>query len=246
MAQSTPDQPATDKADKAPAGGLAGLARMSTTAGVGLQDYRAVSPLAVAAAVCGAAAWVALLHPLGLIVPLLAVGLGVAALMGVRRSVGTQGGLALAVVGLLLGAGLGGYAIFQQVSGSYDRAAQRRDVDAALAEFGRALAAGDVRAAYGLTGEGFQREFDFAAFEERLAGFERAYGGFESARGNELADVARDAQTGQRLAEAMLIVEVEAADEAVRQTVRLSREPGQAWRIEEFGLWFPRERRRGR
>src|SRR5688572_4627060 len=85
------------------AAGLARLRKMSTTAGVGLGEYRAVNGLAVASLVLGVASWMSWLHPLLFLLPVLALVLGVIAMVQIRGSEGTQSGIVLAGLGILLG-----------------------------------------------------------------------------------------------------------------------------------------------
>ena len=238
----------TPEADAAPTPrGLAGLHKMSTTAGVGLQEYRALSPPAVAAVVLGVASWLALLHPLLLLVPLAAVVLGGLALAGVVRSGGTQGGALLAVVGLVLGAGFLAYAGLGDLSLRRDDARQRDDIAALARSFGEDLVKGDYRAAYDLTSEGFRGEWPFDVFRASLSQLplvgdgngNARYGAYVSARTNGLARLSRDPSTGRIGGEALLIVAM-ASSEPIRQPILLIR--GQdGWRITQFGVWFKRD-----
>ena len=252
MTQTTQTTPpsTTEPAREARPAGIAGLSRMSTTAGVGLQEYRALSPLAVAAVVCGAAGWLAVLHPLLLLVPLAAVVLGGLAVAQIVRAAGTRGGLALAVVGLALGLGFLGYILVTTTLRRGGDAAYRAEIKQLAETFGSDLVAGDYRAAYDLTSDGFQGEFPFPVFRSTMAGLPQirdengaqSYGDYTGARSNDLAEVTRDPATGRVGAEAMLIVGT-SASEPIRQPVLLTRTPG-GWRIVEFGVWFPRDPRR--
>ena len=228
--------------------GIAGLRRMSTTAGVGIQEYRAVNTLAVAGVVCGASSWLGLLHPLLLSVALAAVVLGSAGVVQVRRSRGTQGGLMLAVAGVVLGVGIGGAVLVRDAAAAGADRANRAAIEQTAVRFGDALAADDYRAAYDLTTGSFQDENSFEAFRDFLSSIPTLpdasgrplYGPWTGARSNGLAEVTRDASTGDLYAEALLIVSVKSAD-PFRQPVRLAR-GRDGWRIRQFGTWFPPKR----
>lgn len=87
------------------------LFRMSRTAGVGLQDYAEVNVLAVVGLILGLASFIA--HAANdslavLIIPAVAVIVCLFAAVQVLRSNGTQTGLPLAILGLLLALGFAG------------------------------------------------------------------------------------------------------------------------------------------
>lgn len=81
------------------------------TEGDEMADYRPVSPLAVAAAVCGAAAVLVLVTPLAAMLPLIAAALAVAALVDLRRAEGKRAGRPLALIGLALALGFAAQAM---------------------------------------------------------------------------------------------------------------------------------------
>ena len=84
------------------------LKKMSTTAGVGSQEYVAISPLAIVTVLTGVASVLAFLADVLLVVPLVAVVCGIIAWRQVRSSNGTQTGIGLAALGMLLALLLGG------------------------------------------------------------------------------------------------------------------------------------------
>jgi hypothetical protein len=96
-----------------------------------MAGYRPVSPLAVAALVCGAAAVLVLVTPLAAMLPLIAVALAVAALADLRRAEGKRAGRPLALLGLALALGF----TAQALTGSLvdDWIARRRALAAASA-----------------------------------------------------------------------------------------------------------------
>ena len=243
--QTTPQPPAQHRPRPA---GIAGLTKMSTTAGVGLQEYRALSPPAVAALVCGLASWLAALHPLLLLVPLAAVVLGGLAAAQIGGSRGTRGGMPLAMLGLVLGAGFLGYVGVGEIAQRSRDAGYRDEINRLVADFGNDLVAGDYRAAYDLTSDGFRREFSYKIFHDSLSQLplveqvgRRQYGDYTGTRTNGLAEITPATGAGRVSGQAMLIVTTQNS-EPIRQPVLVTRTPD-GWRIVEFGVWFPRDPR---
>jgi hypothetical protein len=78
-------------------------------------DYRPVSRLAVGAAVAGALSALALVNPICRVIPLVAIGLAVAALFDVNRPGARKAGGWAAVVGLALAVGFGTQAVTSAV-----------------------------------------------------------------------------------------------------------------------------------
>jgi hypothetical protein len=79
-------------------------AMLRTTDEADVVSYRAVSKVAVVSALIGAFSFLALMHPILVLLPLTAVVLAVVALRAIRVSTAGLTGRALAVVGLALGA----------------------------------------------------------------------------------------------------------------------------------------------
>lgn len=79
--------------------------RQDEPTGDEVSDYRPVSPLAVAALVCGGASVLVLVTPLAAMLPLFAVALAVAAFADLRRSEGKRAGQPLVLIGLALALG---------------------------------------------------------------------------------------------------------------------------------------------
>src|SRR5690349_508815 len=110
-----PQSPETRTASAAPSSGagddpLHNLYRMSRTAGLGSGDYVAINNTSILAFILGLAAVLSTLYPLLLLVSAAAVVCGTMAFVQIRSSNGTQSGRAFALLGILLGLGLGGYA----------------------------------------------------------------------------------------------------------------------------------------
>lgn len=78
-------------------------------------EYRSVSPLAIAAAIVGGCSAVALMTPLAWMVPLIGIGLALAALADITRSGTTKTGRLLALIGLALAVGFGSQAVSSSI-----------------------------------------------------------------------------------------------------------------------------------
>lgn len=118
---------------------LAGLHKMSTTAGVGTQDYVAISNLAILAAILGLLSsltfwseWLLLASGLGMVC-------AVAALYYIRHSNGTQTGKGLAWLGLVLSVGLGGGSVGLQVWQHISHEPDRKAAEKVIAQLQQAV-----------------------------------------------------------------------------------------------------------
>src|SRR5688572_13217478 len=87
---------------------IAGLHKMSTTAGVGSQDYVAINNAAIISIILGLCTFLAFLGLPFLILGAAGIVFGIIAMVQIRHSNGTQGGAALAVMGILLSLGIAG------------------------------------------------------------------------------------------------------------------------------------------
>ncbi len=208
---------------------------MSTTAGVGLGEYRAVNGLAVTALVLGIASWMSWLHPMLFLLPLLGVMFGVLAIVQVRRSNGTQSGGGLATAGMILSLGLGGWAMLALMGERAELRNNRAEI-AELAEgFGIALAAGNFDAAYDLTDVNFQRRVTREAFRTVLTGEQARLRGIRGAGTNNRARITT-LPDSPATAEAVLDVET-GLGQPLRQNVGLIRRE-EGWRFTELPAWF--------
>ena len=129
---------------------LAKLHRMSTTAGVGSQEYVAINTVAIWTLILGLASVAVVLFeswPL-LVVPLAAVVLAVIGLRQIARSNGTQAGRLVAIGGIVLAVGFSGLYGAREYQATTADAADRAAVDTVIRDLGEALAADDYAKAY--------------------------------------------------------------------------------------------------
>src|SRR5690348_12044880 len=95
---------------------LARLHKMSTTAGLGSTDYVAVNTPAVIALILGLASAAVLIDPIFFVVPLAGLICSIMAISQIRRSNGTQTGLGLAALALLLTFGFSAFVGYRALS----------------------------------------------------------------------------------------------------------------------------------
>jgi hypothetical protein len=124
------------------------LHKMSRTAGLGTTEYVAVNPLAVTAAVFGLASAMVTFDAIFLLVPAVAVVLGLVALRQIRRSAGTQTGKALAWGGIVLAALFAAFVGSRHVMAMLASRDDEAQINRALADFGADIAARNYDAAY--------------------------------------------------------------------------------------------------
>src|SRR5437762_797964 len=103
MPELEPSQNSTDAPDP-----MTRLYKMSTTAGVGSQDYVAINNAAIVSVILGLCTALAFLGIPFLIVGAAGIVFGIIAIAQIRHSNGTQGGIGLAVLGILLSLALAG------------------------------------------------------------------------------------------------------------------------------------------
>jgi hypothetical protein len=143
------------------------LHKMSTTAGVGSQEYVAVNNFAVFAAVLGVASGLAILALPLLVVPAAAVIFGVWSLVQIGRSNGTQGGRLLASLGIILAVVISGALLF----GNWRQKVMYRDqevrVNAVIAQLGNVLREGKIGEAYALFDDVYRQKVSERVFADR-------------------------------------------------------------------------------
>src|SRR3954466_13908623 len=96
-------QPAAEPADP-----IAHLHKMSTTAGVGSQDYVAINNSAIISVILGMCTALAFLGIPFLVVGAAGIVFGIIALVQIRNSKLTRGGTGLAILGILLSLAIAG------------------------------------------------------------------------------------------------------------------------------------------
>lgn len=150
---------------------LSGLYHMSTTAGVGTQEYVAINPTAIAALILGLGSVLAMFTDVLLVIPVAGVVCAIIALMQVRSSNGTQTGKGLAILGLALSIGLGGgragYAAYMGLRTTADE----RQIAQIIHQLGQDVASDHYKEAYDTFTQAFRDRVDLPKFEQAFKEF---------------------------------------------------------------------------
>jgi hypothetical protein len=217
---------------------------MSTTAGVGSQDYVAVNTLAIAAILLGLASPLVLLGSVMLVLPALGVICGVAAWWQIRQSSGTQTGRLLAGAGIVLAvvfAALSGAKAWslhmQHLEGQKQVAAL---IEQLSAEIQKQDQGQDWSKAYHLFDERFQERVTQAAFAERWKSLQNTLGAIKSLTWNGAMPAFEDQPgTAETIAVAMVRIEFKQNRPETSESMIFRKVKGEQWQIEDFPILFP-------
>lgn len=228
---------------------IAHLKKMSTTAGVGSQDYVAINPLAVASLLLGLATVLVLLTDVLFLLPLAGVICAVAAIRQVNDSNGTQAGKGWALLGLALSVLIGGGVLGSRALAALNGRQDTRQIAGVIDELGRAVVGRSYGDAYALFTPDFQRRVTRPQFEARLQELNAVpeLGALRSMRWNGRVQFDyEDAPEGTtRLAAAVALLEFERGTQPNRQQLLFVKQ-GDRWLIEDYAAIFPREQPSGR
>lgn len=219
---------------------IRGLHRMSTTAGVGSQEYVAINGTAIAAVVLGLASGLSLVNNVLLIVPLAGIIFAIVALRQIGNSGGTQGGRGLAWAGILLSVGFTGYGIAQQVIHAQDTRQDREAVGKLINQFSQDLTAGDYQKTYTLFTEHFRQDrIDFQEFTTRLKPVQLnpLYGTLKKVGWNGLVEFRIDPRLGYQQGVALIDFDFEKTEAPLRVDVQLRKE-GNEWKFDDIPQFF--------
>jgi hypothetical protein len=157
---------------------------MSTTAGVGSQDYVAINNAAIVSVILGLSTFLAFMGLPFLILGAAGIVFGIIALVQIRHSNGTQGGTGLAVLGILLSLGIAGTV---SAISSMEYLATReneRAIDGVLKQMGDHLAANRYDKAWEHFSPDFQANWNANLFRDHLTAIERYLGEIEGMSSN--------------------------------------------------------------
>ena len=219
--------------------GIAGLRKMSTTAGLG-DDYQAPDPLAITAVALAVVASVVLLLPWAFAIPAAGVAAAAASLARIRRAGGTLTGRGMAWVGGAACLALLAFALLTLVT----RAAQeRRDaaaVDAVAAGLDAALTADNYAAAYAVFHPDFRAAVDAETFARTLENFQAARGEIEGVRTSGRYQILRDDDPATpHLARTQLLIDLAGREEPFRARGAAFLGAGDEWRLRTLAELFP-------
>jgi hypothetical protein len=144
------------------------LHKMSTTAGLGSGDYVAINGTSIACILLGLSSALVLFdNIIFLFLPVLGLVAGVLAWQQISRSNGTQTGREVAVIGLLLSLGFGGFYSVKKVYGTFQNRSDEDQVVSQVHRLGELVNKADYKAAYGLFDDDFKNKFPMPDFENR-------------------------------------------------------------------------------
>src|SRR5256885_92433 len=119
---------------------IAHLHKMSTTAGVGSQDYVAINNAAIVSVILGICTSLAFLGIPFLIIGLAGIVSAIIALYQIRHSNGTQGGRGIAVLGMLLSLAIAGGVAATNILEWLHQRDDEHQISAVLEQLGQHLA----------------------------------------------------------------------------------------------------------
>lgn len=160
------------------------LHKMSTTAGVGSQDYVAINTSAIVSVILGLCTALAFMGIPFLVVGAAGIAFGIIALVQIRHSNGTQGGTGLAILGIVLSLGIAGsVAAASIVEWSHERE-DREAIDKLLEDLGQYVAAGQYDKAYQFFTPEFQGVIKPQIFRDQLQGWQQYFWKIEGMSSN--------------------------------------------------------------
>jgi hypothetical protein len=223
------------------------LHKMSTTAGLGSHDYVAVNVTSVVAVLFGLASLLAIASPVLLVFPIVGVALSLIALRQVRNSNGTQTGIGLAILGLVLSGVITAVIFSYQGWQAWHRRADQQAVAALCQKYGEFLSQNKFAEAYDLFDADFQNRVSKPLFIVRLNDIQNQamVPPIDSITWNGLADFhVDDADTGTETADSAMKLHYRGMADAdlvslPRMGIRFKRTGGGAWLIDNIADQFP-------
>jgi len=223
------------------------LHKMSTTAGVGSQEYVAVNVTSVIAVLFGLASLLAIASPVLLIFPIVGVALGVVALRQVKRSNGTQTGGGLAILGLALSGIITAALLCYQGYQVLQRRADQHALASLCQKFGELIDQRKFAEAYDLFDSDFQTRVSKPAFISQLTSIQTQplMPPIDGISWNGLAEFHSD-DPGSETADAMLVVHFKGSTGEARISAHFRRTGDGPWMIDNLPDQFPPVRPPGR
>jgi hypothetical protein len=227
---SDPNTPAPDP--------MASLHKMSRTAGAGTQEYVAINATAVVAMLLGFASALAIVTPILLIIPVVAIFVSIIALRQIRNSGGTQTGSVLAILGIVLSlafvAAVGG----KQVLDIHRDNVETQHVVTLMQSLGRDLSQRNYESAYAKFSPRFhedtpRNQFDLVWTQVQNSPY---YGPIKEIRWNGVR-VALSYEGDEPYAQGIFIVVLHSGAEDRRMAI-FRKSPDQGWLIDGIEGYF--------
>lgn len=215
------------------------LHKMSTTAGVGSTDYVAINGAAIAAMSLGLGSLLVFVNATLLFIPLIGVICAIIAIRQISQSNGTQAGTSLAVIGLLLSLGIGGWVGAGELTEGSRTRGDRAAIKVLIEQMGEDVKAGEIDAAYEKTGPGFKEKVTKERFVERMTGARSnpVLGTLLRVESNDLVVFQKEVD-GSITAVAAGLFMFDKTNEPFRQTMTYRKTDG-SWQLEAMPDLFP-------
>src|SRR4051812_35590664 len=184
MPELEPPRKSDDPANQPPDDPIAHLHKMSTTAGVGSQDYVAINTSAIVSVILGLSTALAFLGVPFLVVGVAGIVFGIIALVQIRHSNGTQGGTGLAILGILLSLAMAGSVAAASIVEWNHQREDRNQIEAAITQLGQYVAGEQYDKAYQLFAPDFQALIKPQIFHDQLQGYQQYYWKIEGMSSN--------------------------------------------------------------
>ena len=233
--QSSKHDPAVDNDQ------LLHLHKMSTTAGLGTQEYAAVNVTSVVAVLFGLASLLSMANVVLLVIPVVGVILGFIGLRQVQKSNGTQTGKGLAITGLLLSGIITTVIFSYQAVKEYHTRADQQAIAALCHKYGDLVAQNKFDEAYSLFDDEFKNRVNQQAFTVHLTNIQNQgtllppMSGFDW---NGLAEF-QPADNGEITADSVMIVRYKGSEFEGRMSARFRRNAAGVWLFENIPDQFP-------
>jgi hypothetical protein len=240
LSQMPQDQSSSPSGGHAAAVPLAGLHKMSTTAGLGSTDYVAVNATAIFALIMGFASALTLFNePILLLIPLVGMIAAIVAYRQIGKSNQTQTGRGLAALALVLCLGFGGVVFASTVSGNVRQRADLASIDKLITKLGENIQQGKFDDAYQMFDDRFRARVKVATFSDLMKVLREnpTYGKLQNVTWKHLAAFETDQTTGTRMAAVNVIFNYDKVGE-VRQTAIFRKVEGD-WALSDIPAYFP-------
>jgi hypothetical protein len=219
------------------------LHKMSTTAGLGSGDYVAINGTAIACILLGlGSAFVLFDYIAFLIIPVLGIISGIVAWKQISRSNGTQTGREVAIIGLLLSLGFGGFYTVSSVYGAFRNRSDEQQIVSTVHKLGELVHGGHYADAYALFDDDFKKKYSLQEFENSWRQHINANPYLVEVRSiewNHLLTFDINAVDSSRQATGMMLLYCKPAD-PVRVHLSFKNEDG-TWLIDQFPEVFPQD-----
>jgi len=232
---------------------LVRLPKMSATAGVGVQEYVAISVSAVFSLLLGFASLLAIMESALIVIPILALALSIVALRQINRSNGTQTGRGVARAGMFLAIAIGSFVMSGSTIEEIERRGDSQAIEKLCEKFGDDVSQRDFDGAYALFSERFHSRTGRDVFIKTLKGLQdelalaakrkQGYGEIKSASDNGLVHFFVDTDSGAVTAQSMMLLNFTISPVPDSRVIAF-RKSGSDWFIDDIIQMFPTPQKR--